>query len=91
MEKKLLGIIPSAIVLEGVITYINTFFVEGVIHWQMVVSLVLGVVVAIAYKIDIPAVFEMKSHIPYFANVLSGILISRGSNYAFDLISKLQN
>ena len=49
----------------------------------------LGITVAIAYKLDLPAQFKLKSRIPYFGCVLTGILLSRGSNYFFDLITKI--
>ena len=33
----------------------------------------------------------MQAMLPYAGCVLTGVLISRGSNYIFDLISKIQN
>jgi hypothetical protein len=31
----------------------------------------------------------MQTNIPYVGSILTGILISRGSNYVFDLVKKL--
>lgn len=55
----------------------------------MFFSLILGILVAVAYKVDLPSYFNLKSDIPYIGSVLTGILLSRGSNYIFDLLEKL--
>ena len=55
----------------------------------MALSLTFGVVIAIAYKLDLPAYFDLKSEIQYIGCVLTGILLSRGSNYIADLLEKL--
>lgn len=57
----------------------------------MLSSIVLGVLVAVAYKLDLPEYFNLKSNLPYIGNILTGVLLSRGSNYVFDLINKLTN
>ena len=89
MENKTFSIITFAILIEAIITYVNQFFVEGCFCWEMLVSIILGVIVAIAYKLDLPSYFNLKSDIPYIGCVLTGVLLSRGSNYLFDLIEKL--
>ncbi len=89
MENKTFSIVTFAILIEAIITYTNEFYVQGNICWQMIFSLILGIVVAVAYKIDLPAYFNLKSDVPYVGCVLTGILLSRGANYIFDLLGKL--
>ncbi len=89
MENKTFGIVAFAVLIEAIVTYINQFFVQENFCWKMVFSLTLGIVVAIAYKLDLPAYFNLKSDIPYIGCILTGILLSRGSNYIFDLLSKI--
>lgn len=84
-----IGIIILSIITEGVITYVKTFFVECKIQWQMIGALILGVLVGVGYNADLLRLFKLQSTIPYLGNVLTGILISRGSNYIFDLIDKI--
>lgn len=84
-----IGIVCAAIIVEGIITYVKTFFVDGKIQWQMITSLVLGVVVALAYRLDLLALCGLVSAIPLIGQVLTGILLSRGANYIFDLIKLL--
>ena len=89
MENKTFGIMTFAILIEGIITYINQFLVQESFCWQMALSLTLGILVAVAYKLDLPSYFNLKSDIPYVGCILTGILLSRGSNYLFDLIKSV--
>ena len=89
MENKTVEITSFAILIEAIITYFNQFFVQENFCWQMLFSVVLGIVIAVAYKLDLPAHFNLNSQIPYVGCVLTGILLSRGSNYLFELLKKL--
>lgn len=83
------GLIFLAIVIEGIITYVNTFFVGGKVHWQMIAGILLGAGLSVAYGVDVFALAGLNTNVPVIGSILTGILISRGSNYIFDLISKL--
>lgn len=89
MNKEISKIFTMCVILEGIITYINDFFVAYEIHYQMVLSLVFGIFMAVAYKVDLLKILNIESEIPYVGSVLTGILFSRGSNYIYDLISKI--
>lgn len=84
------GLVFSAIIIEGIITYVKTFVVDGNFKWQMLAGVVIGILVALAYNIDLFAMAGLTSVIPFVGCVLTGVLISRGSNYVFDLIKNLQ-
>lgn len=81
--------IMVAILIEGIVTYFNEFFVSSNIPRQMIFSLILGMVISVSYELDLPNHLGLKSTIPYVGSILTGILISRGSNYLYDLINKL--
>jgi len=83
-------LILVAILVEGVVTYINTFFVKGKFQWQMLVGLTLGIAVSLIYRVDVFAMLNISTSIPFIGAVLTGILVSRGSNYIFDLVKALQ-
>ena len=83
-------LVLMAIVIEGVITYIKEIFVNKNVMWQQVLGIVLGIVVAIGYNADLFALFGLTSTIPLLGCVLTGVLLSRGSNYIFDLVKQLQ-
>ena len=88
-KNKIVSIMPLAIIIEATITYINQFFVDGEFCWEMFLSIVLGILISIAYEIDIPKYLNLHSRIPYLSHILTGILISRGSNYIYDLMTKI--
>ncbi len=88
---KFLTLIMMSIIVEGLITYAKTFFVGGKPQWQMLVGIVLSVTVALVYNVDIFALLGIMATVPYVGAILTGIIISRGSNYIFDLIKTLQN
>jgi len=89
MNKEVSKMLMVCVVLEGIITYINNFFVIGEPHYQMILSLIFGIFIAIAYKIDLLNLVDIKSEIPYVGSVLTGILFSRGSNYIHDILKTL--
>ena len=89
MQKKVTSIMPLAIIVEATITYINQFFVNGEFCYEMFLSIIFGIVISIAYEIDIPKYLNLNSRIPYLSNILTGIIISRGSNYIYDFMNKL--
>lgn len=88
---KFFAIIVLAIITEGIVTYVREWFVDGKFHWQQLLTVFLGVFVSLAYNLDLIEVVGISATLPYVGCILTGILISRGSNYIFDLISKLQN
>lgn len=89
MNQDISKMIMTAILVEGIITYFNEFFVSGNAPWQMIFSLALGIIIAMAYKLDLPKYLGLQSDISYVGSILTGILLSRGSNYLYDLITKL--
>lgn len=78
-----------AIIIEALITYAKTFVVDKKIQWQVVASAVLGILCAVAFNVDLFKIGGITSSIPYFGIVLTGILLSRGSNYLYDIIKKI--
>ena len=85
--EKFFAIIALAILIEGIVTYVKEL--KNEFHWGLVAPIVLGVFVAIAYKLDIPAELGIVANLPYVGEVLTGIIMARGSNYLYDLIGKL--
>lgn len=50
----------------------------------------LGVVLCVAYGADLPAALGYAALVPYIGQVLTGVMISRGSNYINDLIARVR-
>ena len=89
MNKDISKLITICILVESMITYINNFFVTTEPHYQMVLSPIFGILIAVAYKIDLLKLVNIESNIPYIGSVLTGILFSRGSNYVHDILKTL--
>jgi hypothetical protein len=87
MNKEVSKMLMVCVVLEGIITYINSFFVVGEPHYQMVLSLIFGIFISVAYKIDLLKLADIESEMPYIGSILTGILISRGSNYVYNILN----
>ena len=83
------GLVFLAVIVEGLIAYVKMAVVDRAVQWPVVVSIVLGVLVAVVYDCDLFAVFGLSTTIPFVGNVLTGVLLSRGANYANDLLKTL--
>ncbi len=86
----ILGILFLATLLEGFIAYL---FGEGQgekRNYLKYVALVFGTIMAVSYKIDIPAMVGLTSPYPFVSFILSGLVIGRGSNYVNDLIGSFR-
>lgn len=90
MMEQFFGIILMAVVIEGIVTYTKEILEDKHFSWQEIVAIILGVLVAIGYDVDLFALFSMTSKIPFLGQVLTGLLLARGSNYVFELLKKLQ-
>lgn len=86
---QMFSVLVMSVLIEAVITYIKTVVVDKNIRWQMLVSTTLSIALCLAYGIDIPALVGIVSPISFVGNVLTGILVSRGSNYIFDLLKTI--
>lgn len=93
----LAGILFLTTFIEGLITYVfGPSQVNGESgekkdrSYIKYVSLALGIALAIAYKIDIPAMVGIVSSYSFVGFVVSGLVIGRGSNYVNDVLGSLK-
>ena len=80
--------VALAVLTEGVTDYIRSLLGEKAKIPAVIITLVLGIAVCVLSKSDVFALFSID--LPYrIGCVLSGVLLSRGSNYLHDLVEKL--
>ncbi len=80
--------VTIAVLTEGVTDYIRSILGEKAKIPAVIITLALGIAVCVLSKSDVFSFFSID--LPYrIGCVLSGILISRGSNYLHDLLKKL--
>lgn len=78
-----------AVIVEGIVEWIKTIYQKGKFQWPTLLALAAGILVCIAADVDLFVLVGVPLHIPFLGAALTGILISRGSNYIHDLVSKL--
>lgn len=86
---ELLGFVAAAVIVEGIVSYASTIYSDGKVHWKMVGAIVVGVLVAFNMRLDFFTLLGLKEVNPVIGTALTGILISRGSNYVYDLYDSL--
>lgn len=86
---EMIGVIFLAVFLEGLMTYLFKKDGEDTSPkpWIKYIALLFGVLLAIAYKIDMPSAIGLSTSIVLVNYIISGIVIGRGSNYVNDIMS----
>lgn len=87
LSKSFFPVMFMSIFVEAMITYFKSIVVYCDLTFSMLFSIIIGIILAISYDIDIPKIFGIESKYRYIGNIITGILISRGSNYIYDFIS----
>ena len=81
------SIIILAILVEAVVETVK-MAIEGGIKWQNIAAMVLGIAVCVLANKGILTLVDVE--FPMWADaILSGILVSRGSNFISDLFDRV--
>jgi len=81
-------IIIGAVVVEAIIEYFSSTLSKD-FKPKYLLSVSFGSTFAILYGLDLLAILGLETPVPYVGMILTGILLSRGSNYISDFIKKL--
>lgn len=89
-----LTILVLAIITEAILNLV-TNIKEKETSWKywgsLIVGLVVGVAMAVNWDIDLFRMIGLPAgRLPLLGPVLTGLLLSRGSNYMSDLISRIR-
>ena len=90
MEKLMLFIF-AAIVVEAVISWSNTLFVEKRFQWKVLLALALAALIVFDLNLNFFALFQVTEQLPWVGQIFTVIVISRGSSYVWELYNKLTN
>jgi len=77
----------AAIAVEGIIYYVKAG-IDSQLPKSCMASITLGIFVAVNFGLDAFEHIGLQSFIPFVGYALTGILLSRGSNYVFDMVKK---
>lgn len=90
MENFIILILIS-LLAESVWETLKMIWQNGKLVIDRVGALVVSVLIAIGTNLDILSLLGVKTFIPYLGVILTGILISRGSNFIHDLLVRVGN
>ena len=85
----LLTLFVLAILAESVWETLKMTWQEGKISIDRIGALVVALILCVGVKLDILALLGINVTIPFLGVILTGILISRGSNFIHDLLVKI--
>ena len=88
---QMFSIVFGAVIAEALIEYANMVVTDNDhrLDWRVIMSAVIGIGVALAFGIDLFEVIGIAAKVPYVGMVLTGVVISRGSNYIHDILKKI--
>ncbi|WP_099346035.1 hypothetical protein [Clostridium tertium] len=87
--EKLLVIVVVALIAESVWETLKMTWQEGKVSIDRIGALVVALVLSIGVRLDILSLLGINTTIPLLGVILTGILISRGSNFIHDLLVKI--
>jgi hypothetical protein len=82
----------GAVVVESIVNIVRNIEEKNKCwkYWgALALSLVLGVLVAYTFDIDLFKVVGLEARIPFVGGVLTGLIMSRGSNIVNDVLERL--
>ena len=81
------AIFVMAMTITAVVDYTKMIVKDKKIAWENLLAIVLGILTAWAYQLNLFDVLGIKAAVPFISYLLTGILISRGSNWLYDFIA----
>ncbi len=90
MVEKLTIIFTLAIFVEAVMEYFISN-PEKKQPWLRYISALLGILVCVAYKVDLLSLLGAVSPYAFVGEVFTGLIVGRGSNYLNDFMNRVRN
>ena len=88
---EILSILMVAVTVEALTEWVKSLKKDGKVDTAMIVSLFIAELLTITAGLDLFAQVGLVFSVPYLGAIMTGIFLSRGSNYIFDFIEKLKN
>ena len=79
-----------AFLIESIWETLKMTYENDKINIDRIGVLVAGIVIALFFNVDLFGQLGLTTSIPYVSLVLSGIMLSRGSNFVHDVFKKIQ-
>ena len=89
--EKLIMLVVVAIIAESVLETLKMTWQDGKVKVDRVGALVVSMLIVFGTRLDMLSLLGIETVIPFLGIILTGILISRGSNFIHDLLVRLSN
>ncbi|WP_300382969.1 hypothetical protein [Clostridium sp.] len=90
MQNFFLMIVVS-ILAESIWETLKMAWDNGKVSIDKIGALVVSLLITLGTKLDLLSLLGLETTIPYMGSILTGIIISRGSNFTHDLLVKVSN
>lgn len=84
-------IIIIAILIEAIWENLKMVWQNGKINIDKIGALVISIIICLLVNANVFSLVDLTISVQYIANILTGIIVSRGANVVHDLFSKLSN
>lgn len=84
-------IIIVSILAESIWETLKMTWQNGKVSIDRIGALIVSLVLSLGTKMDLLALLGLETTIPYMGSFLTGIIVSRGSNFTHDLLTKVNN
>lgn len=84
-----LQFIMLVIIVEATWESTKMVWEDDMLSIDRIGALIFGLAVSLVYRVDLILMVGISQHSTFLGFVLTGIIISRGANYAHDLLGKL--
>ena len=89
--EKLIMLVVIAIIAESVWETLKMTWQDGKVKVDRIGALVVSMLIVFGTRLDMLSLLGIETVIPFLGIILTGILISRGSNFIHDLLVRLSN
>ena len=87
---ELLAVVVVAILIESAVETFNTLFKNnGKLSYKKIGAIILSISVCICAKLDLFSILGITMVVPYVGEIVTGLVVSRGSGVVNSLIEKL--
>ena len=80
-----------AFIAEAIWETLKLVWEDGKLSIDRVGAVIVGLLLALGTRLDLLEMIGVPTYIPYMGIVLTGLLISRGANFAHDLIEVISS
>lgn len=67
---------------------IKSFYKDNKIDIHAIITAILGIILSLAAGLDAFTLVGINFAVPFIGQILTGLVISKGSNYVYDFITK---